>query len=390
MNRDLSDRGGSDRWLLEVLAALQGRVETLLLHTRTDSSMERAEIERIGPARRVQGLDAGGIGRPCSPGKLSRLEKAISGFAPDVVHINNVMSPEVIELAAGMCRTVVTVQDHRFFCLGPGKVMHDGSRCAEPFGDACSACIPDRSYMSALLALTRRRLEAVGKASAVVVLSGYMADELEAVGVDPERISIVPPPLEAPATLPRGGPEGPYHLLACRLAGHKGVDTALEAASMLGGGSRLVVAGTGPLQGLVERAASAPGSNVEYVGWADRKALWSLLSGAVSLWMPSLWMEPFGMVGIEAGLAGVPVLAPARGGCLDWFEPGRNGLEVEPGDAQDLARKADTLHRDRAMASSMGEAGAEMAAQRFHRSETIQRLQDLYAKVCLASQPAQR
>ena len=41
---------------------------------------------------------------------------------------------------------------------------------------------------------------------------------------------------------------------------------------------------------------------------------------------PSLWPEPFGLVGPEAGLHGVPVAAFAVGGVPDWLVDGVNGF----------------------------------------------------------------
>ena len=54
--------------------------------------------------------------------------------------------------------------------------------------------------------------------------------------------------------------------------------------------------------------------------------------------MPSLWPEPFGLVGIEALAAGRPVVASATGGIGDWLEDGVGGLMVPPGDPGALAR----------------------------------------------------
>jgi glycosyltransferase involved in cell wall biosynthesis len=59
---------------------------------------------------------------------------------------------------------------------------------------------------------------------------------------------------------------------------------------------------------------------------------------------PSIWPEPFGLGGIEAGCVGLPTVAYATGGVLDWLVPGETG-ECAPGDAPTAAGLADAIVR---------------------------------------------
>ena len=106
-----------------------------------------------------------------------------------------------------------------------------------------------------MLELTQLRLAALEGMSRVMVLSRYMARELSLVGVDPQRISVLPPPVDLPQAEP-GGERG-YHLLAGRLVGRKGLGQALEAVGLLKHPVPLRMAGEGPLAGQV--AAWRPG-----------------------------------------------------------------------------------------------------------------------------------
>ena len=54
--------------------------------------------------------------------------------------------------------------------------------------------------------------------------------------------------------------------------------------------------------------------------------------------VPSIWDETLCFTGLEFLLCGVPVIASSLGGMLDYVEDGVNGLLVQPGDADDLAK----------------------------------------------------
>jgi glycosyltransferase involved in cell wall biosynthesis len=60
--------------------------------------------------------------------------------------------------------------------------------------------------------------------------------------------------------------------------------------------------------------------------------------------VPSVWPEPFGLVGIEGGCVGLPAVGFAVGGIPDWLTPGVSG-ELAPGDKPDPRQLADALVR---------------------------------------------
>ena len=375
LNSRLSDRGGADRWLLGVLKRLQGRIETLAAVGYLDRALPAAELQRAGPWVRVKGLDRSGLGRRGGQGALAGLRATLESFDPQVVHVNDVTDPDLLALVAGTGRGVMTVQDHRVFCPGRGKLNSADQPCQQPAGEACEACFDDPAYGRTMLALTRRRAAAVAGMARVTVLSRYMAEQLTGAGVPRARIQRLPPFVDS---IGRGEPpagEG-YHLLAGRLVQHKGVQVALEAASLLREALPLVVAGHGPLAPQVAQAAA--GQRVRQVGWAHREAMGALLRGARTLWLPSLWAEPFGIVGLEALWCGVPVIASRVGGVTDWLVPQVNGLLVAPGCARELAAAADRLAADAALARRMGHQGQQMVRRDHDPEQLMLRLLEIY------------
>jgi glycosyltransferase involved in cell wall biosynthesis len=92
----------------------------------------------------------------------------------------------------------------------------------------------------------------------------------------------------------------------------------------------MVFAGDGPDRDDWQRRASAitrgtRNVGIEFAGWLEQPQLSQLLDGADLLVMPSLWPEPFGLIGPEANRRGVPVAAYATGGIPEWLTDGVNG-----------------------------------------------------------------
>jgi glycosyltransferase involved in cell wall biosynthesis len=349
----LTDRGGAYTWLVGILEGLAADHEVRLVVGEEDGSVRAPCAVDVRP-----GLEA----RTDAPADL---DGVVGAFAPDVVHVHNVVNPAVLAWAAGRADALLTVQDHRFFCPARGKWTRLGEVCRRPMTrDLCASCFADGDYFGSVHALTERRLESARRLP-VTVLSRYMREELVAAGVPSRAVHVVPPfvhGLDHGATA--SGP--PCVLFVGRLAEAKGVRDAVEAWRRSGVDLPLVVAGTGPLRGeLSSRAERMPG--LELLGWVERDRLSALYRRARALLMPSRWQEPFGIAGLEALSFGVPVVAWESGGVGEWH-PGP-GL-VRWGDVEALARAlADAVNRRVPLPAP------------FERDEAIGRLLAIYARV---------
>ena len=154
-------------------------------------------------------------------------------------------------------------------------------------------------------------------------------------------------------------------VFAGRVVRPKGVHVLLRAASMLD--AELVICGDGrdldSLRSLARRLSMR--DRVSFRGWLAPAALASELADAQVVAIPSVWPEPFGLVGIEAFALGTPVVASHTGGIGDWLEHGVSGLTVAPGDAPALAEALGELLGDPERARAMGTAGRASVAARF-------------------------
>ena len=323
-----SERGGADRHLLSVLDAQSEREHELILAV---GRVERADVPCDVVV--VQGLDAAGR-QPLA----AALDALADRFTPDVVHIHNALSPDALRWAARR-GAVATVQDHRSFCPGRGKLIVAApgaaeageepsmSRCREPMSrQLCTVCFDDGDYQRRIHDVTDARLAALRDMAAVTVLSAYMRDELTAVGV--KNAEVIAPFVHG--IDPSAEPDGPPCILfAGRLVQAKGVLDAVEAWRRAATDLPLVLAGSGSLRAALE------GTDAEVLGWVPHHRMSAIYRRARALLMPSRWQEPFGIVGLEALSVGVPVVAWDSGGVASWH-PG-DDLLVPWGDVDGLA-----------------------------------------------------
>jgi glycosyltransferase involved in cell wall biosynthesis len=167
-----------------------------------------------------------------------------------------------------------------------------------------------------------------------------------------------------------------------RLTNSKGVHVLLRALRALPGVT-LTVAGDGPERNALEALAVKLGieKRVAFVGWIDAAERDRLLARARVFAMPSLWDEPFGIVGVESLAAGVPVVASAVGGIPSWLEDGETGLLVPRGDVDELAAALLRLLGDDELRLRLGEHG-RVAATRYSLDAHLDALLEAFAAVC--------
>ena len=346
----LSDRGGAHRHLLGVLKALRERGHELLLAAGADDE----RVEPPCPVRIVPGLEA----RTRMPANIDRVAAAL---APDLVHVHTVVNPAVLEWAARW-PSVVTVQDHRYFCPARGKWTLDGRRCVEPMArGTCRPCLEDDGYFEEVYAITAERLAALRRLP-LIVLSAYMKRELVASGHDPARIAVVPPFVDGLDF--DAEPDGPACvLLVGRLSAAQGTRDAVAAWRRSRIALPLVAAGTGPLRAEVENAG------VNVLGWLDAGRLSAAYRRARALLMSPRWQEPFGLAGLEALAMGVPVAAWDSGAVAEWHP----GPLADWGDVEGLAA---------ALREAIGRRA--QAPSGFEREPLMDRLVAIYERVAAA------
>ncbi|MEA2325024.1 MAG: hypothetical protein QOD81_4874 [Solirubrobacteraceae bacterium] len=153
-----------------------------------------------------------------------------------------------------------------------------------------------------------------------------------------DDIEVVPNPL-AVDEWPFGAEPGDHVLWIGRIAPIKGPHRAIRAARRAG--VELLIAG--PVQRGDEEFYAREvephlvDAGVRYVGEQGGEAKKTLYRQARAILMPIRWVEPFGLVMVEAMACGTPVIAFAEGAATEIVLDGENGFLVDDEDEMALA-----------------------------------------------------
>jgi glycosyltransferase involved in cell wall biosynthesis len=179
------------------------------------------------------------------------------------------------------------------------------------------------------------------RADIAIAPSRYLADVLRGWGVPDRRIRMINNGVHLPeASAERG--KFPHRIVAAgRLVPWKNFDVLLKAMPRVlerFPDAELFIAGDGPEMNRLRALASAPmlEQRVTFAGKMERDALWKTIGESGVFALVSSY-EGFSHQLVEASACGAAVVASRAGGNTELVEDGKNGLLVEPGDANGLA-----------------------------------------------------
>ena len=354
------DAGGQNVHVAELAAGLSRLGHDVVVYTRRDDDALPPTV--VTPAGySVEHLSAGPPTRlpkdelwPYMGAFAHALTAALTSRRPDVVHAHFWMSGWAARRATRVVPAPLFVTFH---ALGVVKRRYQGAFDTSP---------ADRLRIEGELARSATR---------VIATCTDEVGELIALGVDPERLSVVPCGVDlehfSPGPDVPGGPHRmdptdppgratqparrPFRAVGIgRLVPRKGFGTAIEAIAQLPD-AELLIAG-GPEQARMDgdpevarllalAARLGVADRVRLLGPVPRGQLPALLRTA-DVVVCSPWYEPFGIVPLEAMACGVPVVASAVGGLVDTVVDRGTGRHVPPRDPTALAAVLAELRSD--------------------------------------------
>jgi glycosyltransferase involved in cell wall biosynthesis len=370
------DAGGQNVHVAALAAGLARRGHAVTVHTRREdpdqpdrvTTADGYDVAHVtaGPARVLPKDDL----LRHMPEFAAVLRREWAQRPPDLVHAHFWMSGLAAVAAAGDIPVVQT-----FHALGSVKRRHQGAADTSP---------PQR------VELERSLCRTVGH---VVATCSDEVFELRRLGLDSDRVSVVPCGVDTTVFTPRGpvAPRGDRKrlLVLGRLVERKGQEDAVRALAAVPD-AELVVVGGPPATQLdddaeVRRLRAVAAS----LGVADRLVLTGAVARAdVPAWIRSAdvvlavpWYEPFGITPLEAMACGRPVVATAVGGLQDSVADGVTGDLVPARDPARLGEALAALLADDARRAAYGTAGVQRARNRYRWARVVADTDTVYRQV---------
>lgn len=253
------------------------------------------------------------------------------------------------------------------------------------------------AYGLDLLAMQKSRWVRFGvkkifrEAAGGIANSHFTAGLMHALGLPAARIKVVYPGVDGDIFklgVAIDEVRRKYHLPAqkkvllsvSRLVARKGFDQVIRAMPEIlktFPDTVYLIGGKGPDETRLRKIVrglrrSAEQKAIQFIGFVEDRDLPAFYNLADIFLMPSRFLkqagdvEGFGMVFLEAGACGCPVIGGRSGGIPEAIIDQKTGFLVDPADPKDLAIKVKTLLADEGMRRRMGENARRRALQRFN------------------------
>ncbi len=326
-------------------------------------------------------------------GKLSsasaeKLDKILKYETPDIVYLHNIFNYAFAKKIYEIKPALRYIHDHRSFCPKSNKMFFfTGSICHKPCSFFCllkaysGLCLPGfpRPGISEV-ANTIRALN-VYKKMKILVASEYMRTCLLYNGFSPSNVSVLP--YFCNFKKPMSQTSTNEVLFVGQLERHKGVQYLIKSMLFWPEQLRLVIIGSGYYETKMKLLAKKMHleNKIDFLGALPNAQIQQYYEKCLCVVIPSLWGEPFGIVGLEAMACGKPVVAFNVGGIPEWLEDNKTGYLAERKNIVELAKKISFLFTDKNQAYALGLAGHKRYYSCFTPEKHINLLLKIFEEV---------
>jgi len=222
------------------------------------------------------------------------------------------------------------------------------------------------------------------KAGRLLVASNFMKQCLIQQGFSPDKISCQfgIRSEEYPSKIAVEREKGSL-LFTGQIVRGKGLHSLIAALGRVKPFWRLTVIGSGPdLQRCQELAVKLRiDGSIAFKGFLPHREVLEYYRRAMIGIVPSIWPEPFGMVGPEMLLNGLPVIAYDSGGIGEWLRDGKGGFLVPRMNEEALAEKITESLKKPGRMGEMGECGKKWIKEQYDFEEYVKRVEEIIERL---------
>jgi len=302
---------------------------------------------------------------------LKEAKKIFEEFKPDTVHIHALhhrFSYGIIGLAKQFSKVV-------FLTLHDSQTIFNGKLF--PKRKICNLN-PEYDYrVSWLDRLKRDGLifnpfqiffikKYLSKADKIFAVSSALKEAVEANGIS--NVEVVHNGIDAKEWEVTENSERNI-LFAGRVDEAKGIKALIGAFGIVNyeiPDSRLTIVGDGDFK-------TEKNENIKILSWQSREEMKRLFSEAIIIVAPSLYLDPFPTVNLEAMAAGKPVIGTCFGGTKEVVVNNETGYIVNPYNEKELAEKIIYFLRNPEKTVAFGKAGCERVEKFFSIENQVEK-----------------
>jgi glycosyltransferase involved in cell wall biosynthesis len=315
-------------------------------------------------------------GRPFFKGAL---KKALDENEYDVIHYNNMSLIGITALSYGSPEAVKLYTAHEHWLVCPMHVLWKFNRevCTKKECLKCQLAGKRPPQLWRQTGLLEKMLKHVDR---FLSPSRFTLRKHLEMGLDipiEQMPYFLPAPTETENSEPQENSSRPYFLFVGRLEYIKGVQNLIPVFKNQPQFD-LLIAGDGDYkETLLKQAEDVP--NIKFLGRLDQKKLQSLYKSAVSVIVPSICFETFGIIIIEAFSRKTPVIVNNLGALPEVVEDSGGGFIYKTQD--ELIAAMNKLAADSALRNELGEKGYAAYRKNWDENAHLEKYLNLVAEL---------
>lgn len=325
------------------------------------------------------------IGFIYNPSAYSKLKEALIQFDPDIVHLNFIFSQTSasILLLLKEIPTVMTLHGSTLICP-VDRVDSKGRLCHSRFGDLkCINCLKFAyPYQVLKFNIYKKWSKNINK---FIAIANYIKKDFEGNNfTKKDNICLILNKIN----LLKFSKIYRYNnlLYVGRLSKEKGVEYLIKSIPKVMKEFpkvKLGIAGWGDEEENLKKLVQDLGldNSIKFLGEISHNIIEKEYKRSSIVIVPSVWPEPFGLIGPEAMSVGRPIIATNVGGIPEWLDDGRTGLLVPPKDSDAIAEKVIYLLKRPKLMQKMGISGRKRVEKEFNIEDYAKEVENVYKKI---------
>lgn len=309
----------------------------------------------------------------------NELKRVLKEFKPDIVHLHRISyhtSPSILPL---LDKYIVVMTAHNNELIRSDELIKFTRKCKHSYNDICINCVVVYKYIPELIRNMLFKLFSKN-IKLFITPSKYIYKTLTSKF---DNVMLVYNGIQLLKYKHISNTN--TALYVGRLSQEKGVSILIKAISIVVKNNpkiKLLVIGDGNEKNNLIKLTKELGldKHITFLGKMKHKKLQMYYEQATVVIVPSLWNEPFGLVGVEAMSVGRPVIASRVGGIPEWLDDGKTGFLVDPCNSEQIAEKVIKLFSDRKLIELMGK-NARKKAEQFSMDKHVIKIESIYKDV---------